>query len=51
MSNLSFTIRKGDIVIHQLSKLYFRCENTKMERWMNENKYYQKAELPRGYIL
>lgn len=33
-------IRKGDTVLHQLSGLYFICENTKMERWMNMNPFY-----------
>jgi hypothetical protein len=38
-------IVKGDIVYHQLSKLLFRCENLKHERWMNMNPFYQKTEL------
>jgi hypothetical protein len=38
-------IKKGDIVYHQLSKLLFRCENTKHERWMNMNTYYVKTDL------
>jgi hypothetical protein len=38
-------IKKGDIVYHQLSKLLFRCENSKHETWMNENPYYQKTAL------
>lgn len=33
-------IRVGDTVFHQLSKLYFKCENKKHERWMNMNPYY-----------
>jgi len=33
-------IKKGDIVLHQLSGLFYICENTKMERWMNMNPYY-----------
>lgn len=33
-------IKKGDIVLHQLSGLFFICENAKMERWMNMNEYY-----------
>lgn len=44
-------VRKGDIVIHLLSGLYFLCENNKMERWMNMNPYYEKRQLPKGYIL
>lgn len=46
-------IRVNDIVFHQLSKLYFRCENIKMERWMNWNPFYVKvnpAEVPHGYF-
>ena len=38
-------IRVGDIVFHQLSKLLFKCENKKMERWMNMNPFYQKTNL------
>jgi len=44
-------IKKGDIVIHTLSKLYFRCENQKMERWMNMNPFYKLSVLPEGYLL
>jgi hypothetical protein len=36
-------IKMGDIVIHTLSKVTFRCENKKHERWMNMNPYYVKA--------
>lgn len=36
-------ITKGDIAFYQLSKLYFICENPKMERWMNMNPYYEKV--------
>ena len=38
-------IRVGDIVFHQLSKLLFKCENKKHERWMNMNTYYIKTNL------
>lgn len=38
-------IIKGDIVYHKLSKLLFRCENKKHERWMNMNQFYQKTNL------
>jgi hypothetical protein len=38
-------IKVGDIVFHQLSKLLFKCENKKMERWMNMNSYYVKTNL------
>jgi hypothetical protein len=34
-------IKVGDIVIHQLSGVWFYCENTKQERWMNMNPYYK----------
>ena len=37
------TIKVGDIVFHQLSKLLFRCENNKHMRWMNQNKFYIKT--------
>ena len=38
-------IRVGDIVYHQLSKLLFKCENKKHERWMNMNQFYEKTDL------
>lgn len=44
-------IMVNDIVFHGLSKLYFRCENKKMERWMNMNPYFIKSILPEGYLL
>lgn len=44
-------IQKGNIVFHELSKLYFKCENKKMAYWMNMNKYYTIQSLPEGYIL
>jgi len=34
-------IKVKDIVLHELSGLYFICENAKQERWMNMNKYYK----------
>jgi hypothetical protein len=34
-------IKVGNIVFHELSKLYFRCENKKHERWMNMNPFYK----------
>ena len=34
-------IKVGNIVKHELSNLYFICENKKMERWMNMNPYYK----------
>ena len=42
-----------DIVFHELSKLYFICENKKQEKWMNMNPYYIKVsnlELPSDYF-
>lgn len=38
-------IQVGDIVFHQLSKLLFKCENKKHERWMNMNQFYKKTSL------
>lgn len=38
-------IQVGDIVFHQLSKLLFRCENKKHERWMNMNPFYKRTDL------
>jgi hypothetical protein len=37
-------IHVGDIVRHELSNLYFICENKKQERWMNMNPYYVRVE-------
>jgi len=34
-------IKKGDIVLHELSGLYYRCEDNKQARWMNMNLYYK----------
>ena len=34
-------IKKGDIVLHELSGLYYRCENNQQARWMNMNPYYK----------
>lgn len=42
-------IRVGMIVLHELSGLYYRCENGKMERWMNMNPFYKivsKDQIP-----
>lgn len=33
-------IQVKDIVLHQLSGLYYICENNKQARWMNMNEYY-----------
>lgn len=46
-------IKKGDIVLHILSGLYYRCENNKHERWMNENPYYKvvtQNSIPESYF-
>ncbi len=46
-------IQLGDIVLHTISGLYYRCENSKMERWMNMNPYYQVAsesDVPESYF-
>lgn len=45
-------IKVNDIVKHELSGLYFRCENKKQERWMNMNPYYvvSKDVLPDTYF-
>jgi hypothetical protein len=46
-------IKKGDIVLHTLSGLYYRCENDKMSKWMNMNSYYILSNgvfLPTNYF-
>jgi len=46
-------IKKGDIVLHVLSSLYYKCENKKHEIWMNENRYYIKMDInivPESYF-
>lgn len=46
-------IKKGDIVLHSLSGLYYICENEKQARWMNDNKYYiqcRNVVLPETYF-
>lgn len=37
-------IKVKDVVFHQLSKLYFYCENQRMEKWMNMNPFYRIAK-------
>lgn len=37
-------IRVNDIVFHELSCLFYKCENKKQERWMNMNEYYIKVD-------
>lgn len=54
-SNQSETtpIKVGDVVFHKLSKLYYICENKKMERWMNMNVQYEwapKDVVPTSYF-
>lgn len=47
------TIHVGNIVLHTLSNLYYKCENMKHERWMNWNHYYIVADpkdIPAGYF-
>lgn len=39
-------IKVNDIVLHELSCLFFICENKKHERWMNMNPYYIKVDNP-----
>lgn len=50
---MSEGIKVGDIVLHGLSKLYFKCENKKHERWMNMNPYYIRVpndSVPESYF-
>lgn len=47
-------IKKGDMVFHSLSFLYYICENNQQARWMNENKYYIQCNnviVPFYYFL
>jgi len=40
-------------VLHELSGLYYRCENNKHEKWMNWNPYYKvvpKDSIPESYF-
>jgi len=46
-------IKIGDIVLHTLSGNYYRCENKKMEKWMNMNPYYvlvPRDSVPDSYF-
>lgn len=46
-------IKVGNTVLHQLSKLYFKCENKKQERWMNMNLFYKIVpdnSVPENYF-
>jgi hypothetical protein len=50
---LEHPIVMGDAVFHQISKLYFICENKKMARWMNMNPNYVwtvKDSIPKSYF-
>lgn len=50
----SDTIRVGFIVLHELSGLYYKCENKKQERWMNMNPFYKLApndSVPETYFI
>jgi len=37
-------IKVKDTVLHTLSGLYYLCENTKHEKWMNQNPYYKLVQ-------
>ena len=43
-----------DIVIHTISGLYYKCENNKQERWMNDPlSFYEKynyLNIPTEYF-
>lgn len=45
-------IQVGDVALHTLSGLYYRCENKKHERWMNMNPFYIKSKItpPESYF-
>lgn len=36
-------IKPGDVVLFMPNGLYFRCENSKQAKWMNENPSYEWA--------
>ncbi len=47
-------IEVHDIALHILSGLYYRCENTKQKKWMNENPFYKlvpKNTVPDSYFF
>lgn len=48
------SIKVKDVVLHTPSGLYYRCENTKQERWMNDPlSFYVLAsekDVPEGYF-
>lgn len=39
----TFDFKVGDIVMFTPNGLYFRCENAKMWRWMQDSGYYVKV--------
>lgn len=46
-------IQVKDIVLHELSGLYYICENNKQAHWMNENPYYKIQPpniVPKSYF-
>lgn len=46
-------IKMGDIVLHTLTGLYYKCENQKHERWMNMNNFYilaDRSAVPESYF-
>jgi hypothetical protein len=47
-------IKVGDIVLHTISGLYYKCENNKQQRWMNMSTFYKVANdiiLPPNYFI
>jgi hypothetical protein len=46
-------IKRGDVVLHTISGLYYICENTKQERWMAMIGFYKlvsKDSVPTSYF-
>lgn len=44
---------RGSIVLHELSGLYYICENNKQAMWMNINPYYKLMPpdiVPKSYF-
>ena len=48
-------IRVNDVVLHIPSGLYYKCENTKHERWMNDPLAFYKIasihDVSDGYFI
>lgn len=40
---ITWNFKVGDIVMFTPNGLYFRCENAKMWRWMQDSGYYVKV--------